>query len=315
MSIRISLATAAVLLAAAPLAEAAQDLSKRATVAADATIDVSNVEGRVDVTAWDRNEVELTAYLENDEDKLEFEATDRQVRIKVVRRQDKCEDSGEGDDCEDSHEYRHFDGPHEANLTLKIPKGARISTETVSADTTVAGVLGEQRLETVSGEIRTAAYDAPVKLSTVSGDGTLTGNGGKADVSVESVSGEISVSGVRGSFDGEVVSGNLVIHLAAAERMNARSISGDIEAHVELLPTARVEMETVSGTIGLTMKPPVNAEFDVESFSGDIASCFGQEARDKNRYGPGSELSFTKGSGGARVSINSLSGDITICDR
>ncbi len=279
MRTRISLVTAAVLLAAAPHAEAAQNLNKRATVAADVAIDVSNVEGRVDVTAWDRNEVDLTAVLESDEDKLEFEATERQVRIKVVRPNDR------------------YDGRNEAILTLRIPKGARISTETVSADITVSGVLGEQRLETVSGEVRTQAFDAPVKLSTVSGDGTISGTSGKAAVSVESVS------------------GGLTIDLAAAERLNARSISGDIDARVELMPTARVEMETVSGTIKLTMKPPVNAGFELESFSGDIDSCFGQKARDKNRYGPGSELDFTQGSGGARVSISSLSGDIGICDR
>jgi len=297
MNIRISMAIAAVLVAAATQAIAAQNLSKRATVAADATIDVSNVEGRVDVTAWDRNEVELTAVLEDDKDRLEFEATDRQVRIKVVRPNDR------------------YGNRKDAILTLKIPKDARISAETVSADITVAGVLGEQRLESVSGEVRTQAYDAPVKLSTVSGDGTISGTGGNAALTVESVSGLITASGIRGSYDGEVVSGSLTINLAAAERLNARSISGDIDAHVELMPTARVEMETVSGEIKFTMNPPVNAEFDMESFSGDIESCFGKKARDKNRYGPGSELSFTEGSGGARVSINSLSGDITICDR
>ena len=296
MSIRISMAIVAVLLAAAPLANAAQNLSKHATVAADAAIDVSNVEGRVDVTAWDRNEIELTAMLENDKDRLEFEATERQVRIKIVRPDD------------------HSRVPHEAILTLKIPKGARISAETVSADITVAGVLGEQRLESVSGEVRTQAYDAPVKLSTVSGDGTINGAGGKAALTVESVSGLITASGIRGSYDGKVVSGGLTINLAAAERLNARSISGDIDAHAELMQNARVEMETVNGAIKFTMKPPVNAEFDMESFSGDIDNCFGQKARDKSRYGPGSELSFTQGNGGARVSINSLSGDITICD-
>lgn len=279
MSIRNSLATATLLLAAAPLADAAQNISKRATVAADVAIDVSNVEGRVDVTGWDRSEIELNATLESDKDRLEFEASERQVRIKVVR------------------PNHHFDGPDDAVLTLKIPKGARTSTETVSADITVSGVLGEQRLETVSGEVRAQAYDAPVSLSTVSGDGTISGTGGKAEITVESVS------------------GNFKIDLAAGERLNATSISGDIDARVELLPTARIELETVSGQIGLKMKPPVNAEFDLESFSGDIENCFEQKARDKNRYGPGSELSFTQGSGGARISISSLSGDITICDR
>jgi DUF4097 and DUF4098 domain-containing protein YvlB len=297
MTIRNSLVAAAVLMAIAPFADASQNLSKRADVAADVAIDVSNVEGRVDVTAWDRNEVELNASLESDKDRLEFEATERQVRIKVIR------------------PNHHSGGSDDAILTLKVPKGARLSTETVSADITVAGVIGEQRLQTVSGEVWTQAYDAPVKLSTVSGDGTINGTGGKASATVESVSGEISATGIRGSYDGEVVSGNLRIDLAAGERLNARSISGDIDARVEMMASARVEMETVSGVIKLMIKPPVNAEFDLESFSGDIGACFGPKAHSKNRYGPGSELNFTQGSGGARVSINSLSGDISLCDR
>jgi hypothetical protein len=74
-------------------------------------------------------------------------------------------------------------------------------------------------------------------------------------------------------------------------------------------------MTTVSGGLTLTVKPPVNAEFDLESFSGDIEACFGPKPRDKSKYGPGSELSFTHGKGGARVSMESLSGDINICDR
>ncbi|MFZ2508659.1 MAG: DUF4097 family beta strand repeat-containing protein [Steroidobacteraceae bacterium] len=297
MSNRISIAAATILLAITLPAAASQNLSKRANVAADVAVEVSNVEGRVDVTAWDRNEVELSAWLESDKDQLEFEATDRQVRIKVVR------------------PNRRSDDADEAILTLKIPKGARLSTQTVSADISVSGVLGEQRLGTVSGDARTEAHDAPVRLQTVSGDGTISGKGGKAAVTVESVSGEIIATGIRGSYDGEVVSGGLTIGLEAGERLAASSISGDIDAQVELMPTARVEMETVSGTIKLTTKPPVNAEFELESFSGDIGVCFGPQARDKNRYGPGSELNFSHGSGGARVSIESLSGDIRICDR
>ncbi len=60
-------------------------MTKRATVAPDATIEVSNVQGSVGITAWDRNEVELVAVLESDKDELEFEATDRHVRIEVNR--------------------------------------------------------------------------------------------------------------------------------------------------------------------------------------------------------------------------------------
>ena len=53
----------------------------------------------------------------------------------------------------------------------------------------------------------------------------------------------------------------------------------------------------------------------MSSFSGDIENCFGQKSRDTSKYTPGSELNFTQGKGGARVEIETLSGEISICDR
>jgi len=297
MKNRILLVAATSLLAVAPHVQSAQNLSKRATVAADASVEVSNIEGQVSITAWDRNEVELTAMLESDKDTLEFEATEQQVRIKVVR---------------PKHQFRESS---DAILTLKVPQRARVSAQTVSADVTVAGVKGEQRINTVSGDVHTQAYDEPVSLRTVSGDGVISGSGGKSAVSVTSVSGSTDVSGIRGGFDGQLVSGGLKIDVAAAERIRLKSISGDIDARAELAPGARVEAESVSGTIGLRIKPPVDAEFDIESFSGEIESCFGTRARDKSAYGPGSELQFKQGNGSARVRIQSMSGDISVCDR
>lgn len=298
MSIRMAFLAAASLAAINGPAFAAQDITKRATVAADATVEVSNVQGRVDVTAWDRNEVELTAHLESDKDKLEFEATERQVSIEVDRPQG-----------------RYHGKEEDAILTLKVPKGARLIVDTVSADITINGVQGQQRLESVSGTVRTQAFDQPVSLHSVSGDVILAGTGGKATASTENVSGSTTVTGIRGSYEGEVVSGDIKATIAAAERLRANSVSGDIDIQAELAANARAEMESISGTVSLVIKPPVNAEFNLESFSGDIENCFGKQARDTSKYSPGSELSFTQGSGSARVEIQTLSGEIKVCDR
>jgi DUF4097 and DUF4098 domain-containing protein YvlB len=92
-------------------------------------------------------------------------------------------------------------------------------------------------------------------------------------------------------------------------------VSGDIAVTTDLTADARVDMESISGEIGLIVKPPVNAEFEIESFSGDIESCFGGKARATSKYGPGSELRMTQGNGGARVHLQTLSGDISVCDR
>jgi len=299
MTIRIALLTAATLAALSQPALAAQNFTKRATVAADVLVDVENVQGRVDVTAWDRNEVELVAVLESDKDEFEYEATEREVRVKVSRPDGR---------------YRH-DEDEDAILTLRVPKGARLAIDTVSADIKVAGVRGEQSVGTVSGELGTQAYDEPVDVRSVSGDITVAGTGGKAAVRSESVSGTTVVNGIRGGFEGKAVSGDLEITVAEAGRLRLGTVSGDITAEAGLTADARVEMNTISGEIGFRVKPPVNAEFEIETFSGDIESCFGGKARATSKYGPGSELRMTQGDGSARVRMKSLSGSIEVCDR
>ena len=298
MSTRNAWLAAAVLAALAAPAAAQQTITKRASVEPDATIEVSNVQGRVEVTAWDKNEVEHVADLESDRDELEFEASARMVRIEV-----------------DRPDGRYGRDHSEAKLTLRVPPGAHVIADTVSADITVRGVRGEQELESVSGTVGTQAFDSPVQASSVSGDVTVTGSGGKAAVRTDNVSGTSTVTGVRGSLEGEVVSGEIHATIAAADHIELSSVSGDITVNAELTPSARVEMESVSGVITLAIKPPVNADFDIESFSGDIDVCFGPKARSTSKYTPGSELSFTHGNGGARIELQTLSGEISVCDR
>lgn len=299
MTIRNALLTAAALAALAQPALAAQNITKRAPVAADVMVDVENVQGRVDVTAWDRNEVELVAVLESDKDKLEYEAGERQVRIKVTRPDHK---SRWGDD-------------DDAMLTLRVPRGARIAAHTVSADIKVEGVRGEQDLGTVSGTLDTRVFDEAVEVRSVSGDITVTGTGGKAAVSFGNVSGTTIINGIRGGLEGKAVSGNITASVAAADRLRVGSVTGDIGLQVELTAAARAHLESVNGDITLTVRPPVNAEFEVETLNGDIETCFGAKARAKSKYGPGRELTLTQGSGGARVDIHTLNGDVEVCDR
>ncbi len=298
MSFRNMALSAAILAASTAFAADAETITKKVTVAPDATVEVSNVQGSVEVTAWDRNEVQLVAELESDKDELEFEATERMVRIEVDR----------------PHGKYHGD-EQDANLTLHVPKGVRLIVDTVSADIAVSGVRGEQNLQSVSGEVGTQSFDAPVSATAVSGEITIAGNGGKAAVTTENVSGSSTVSGIRGSYHGEVVSGEIQASIAKVERLDVSTVSGEIVVIAELTPMARVDMGSVSGSVSLKIRPPVNADFDIESFSGSIENCFGPKPRDTSKYTPGSELSFTQGSGGARVEIQTLSGEIIVCDR
>ena len=59
----------------------------------------------------------------------------------------------------------------------------------------------------------------------------------------------------------------------------------------------------------------MNAEFDIETFNGDIDNCFGPKSRRTREYAPGNELQFSEGAPGARVRIKTLNGGVEICKK
>jgi hypothetical protein len=68
----------------------------------------------------------------------------------------------------------------------------------------------------------------------------------------------------------------------------------------------------VSGDVSLKFAAAPDAEYDVQSVSGDIRNCFGPKPTE-SRFGPGSRLEFKNGEGRARVRVNTKSGDVRLC--
>jgi len=288
-------ALAAVLLA--PAAQAAQDIDQSLQTGPRPAVEVSNVAGSVTITAWDQQVVQVTGRIEDDKDLFEMEGDAERVVIKVRR------DSG-----------RHK-GDEGAKLEIRVPSGASLDVNTVSADVSVTGVKGAQRLESVSGSLEASVFDEQLDLRSISGDATITGSGGKGRVFVESTSGDVRARGLASEIEANTVSGDLVLELSTIPHGRFKSVSGDIGATLGLAREGRLDIESISGDVELTFKEPVNAEFDVETHSGDIDNCFGPKSERKSKYAPGNELRFTEGDGSGRVRIDTLSGDIDFCRR
>ena len=250
------------------------------------------------MAAWDQQVVKVTGTIENDQTEFEFSGDERHVVIKVRRESNKV-----------------HGGKDDAILDIRVPAGASLDINTVSADIGVQGVRGAQRLEAVSGDVTTAAYSEQLDVRTISGDAVVNGTGGTARVEVESVSGDVTVRGVDGELEAQSVSGNVELDLGTATRLKLETVSGSVKASLTLAGDARFDAESVSGDVDVRFAKPVNGEFEFETFSGNIENCFGPKAERKSKYAPGTELRFTQGSGGARVSIDTLSGTISICDK
>jgi DUF4097 and DUF4098 domain-containing protein YvlB len=297
MNIRYAVIAASALLAA-PAAQAVQNIDRSLPTGATPSVEISNVQGRVTVAAWDQQVVKVTGTIENDQTEFEFSGDERHVVIKVRRESNKV--------------HRSRD---DVNLDIKVPAGASLDINTVSADIGVQGVRGAQRLEAVSGDVTTVAYDEQLDVRTISGNAVVNGTGGKARVEAESVSGDVTVRGVDGELDAQSVSGNVELDLGTATRLKLETVSGNVKASLTLAGDARLDAESVSGNVDIRFAKPVNGEFELETFSGNIENCFGPKAKRTSKYAPGTELRFTQGSGGARVNIDTLSGTISICEK
>ena len=96
------------------------------------------------------------------------------------------------------------------------------------------------------------------------------------------------------------------------EECEIETVSGDISISVDLGSRGSLEASTVSGTIDLRLLAGIGADFEVSTFSGTIVNDLGPAAERSSSYLPAKELSFSTGSGGAQISLESFSGKIRI---
>lgn len=278
----------------------AADIDEVLEADANGRVTVSIISGSIEVEGWEREEVRVTGSYEDDVEEFIFDRDGREITIRI-----KAPDRGWG--RQDVSAY----------LVIRVPHDNSLDIATVSSDIEVAAVRGEQELQSVSGNIVTTAYGSDIDAETVSGDVEVeaANGGGSAEWSLSSVSGDITGRGLAGDMRSEVVSGDIEIEGGTFVRVAAESVNGDITFVGGLADDARMNMETVNGAIDVMFEGPLSADFDIETFNGNIRNCFGPKPERTSKYAPGLELGFTEGDGGARVSLSTLNGSLEICKR
>jgi DUF4097 and DUF4098 domain-containing protein YvlB len=297
---RIQAIGAAVLLAGAMVAAQAQEeegsFEKTVPARANGEVEITNVSGTVQIAGWDRNEVEVRAELGDEVERVEVTEDGGNTRIRVIvpRRG--------GDDTD-------------ADLQVRVPHGSGLSVSTVSADITARGLTGEQRLKSVSGNVRSEIAARDIEVKTVSGDLWLRGKAQPASVRMSTVSGNVRLDGGAGVVEAVTTSGDFNLDVSAAKSVRVRTTSGSLDFRGKLLPDAELDAESVSGDLNVRAAAEKGYDFEISTFSGDIENCFNLDAVNTNRYGPGRRLTGKQGDGGARVRIQTMSGDVEVCDK
>jgi hypothetical protein len=264
---------AAIAFAAIAPAFAGTPIDQTRPLDANGQVEIDNLKGRIQVRAWDRNEVRVTGSLGAGVEKLVVEGNGRHLLVKA------------------QYPRRTNSSVEPTTLLLQVPLQASLDIDSVSADIDIDGVApGDLQIDTVSGDIVVAAAPARARIESVSGDQRLTLNSPR--VGVETVSGDVVLSGrLKAEVSAETVSGDVRIDSRgeALQRLRIGSVSGNADARVALASGGEVRAETVSGDL---VAPGAKAQ--------------------KEGFGAGSTLNHRYGNGDGEIHLETFSGDAEI---
>ena len=215
-----------------------------------------------------------------------------------------------------------------ADLKIRVPAGKTLTVKHGVGTIDIQDVGGEGRFSTRSGAINASGLRGTMMLDTGSGH-----------VVVKDVEGELSIDTGSGHVEGSQLSGDRIsidtgsghVELdevdarrlsvdtgsgrVTASRISADSAvidtgSGGVELALDRMGDGDFRIDTGSGGIRLRLPEGVNADVHAETGSGGIDVDLGDAVTMKRMKRD--EASFTIGSGGAKIDLDTGSGGIRI---
>ncbi|MCX7512912.1 DUF4097 family beta strand repeat-containing protein [Frateuria hangzhouensis] len=275
-------------------------INLRHPATADARISVSNVKGQVTITAWDRNEVQVTGTLGQGAAPLAIEGDNGDLEIRVKPK---------GNDSGGWFDWNGDNSMGATTLDLHVPKGASLEVEVVSAPLAIDGMDGgDISVNSVSGRVRIDARTPDLSVESVSGTVQQSGHAERADL--QTVSGDILAPALGAKADLQTVSGRIQARGGPWQKFNLSTVSGDVQLGGGVADHGSIDIDSMSGDVQIQVPANLSAAIHASSFSGDLRSDFGKAS--EHEHGPGSELSAEVGGSSGRIHVETFSGDLRI---
>lgn len=318
--------------------ESTERFSRTVRLGRGGTFDLTNIAGDVVVIGGGGNDLRIEAVKRvRSRDEAGAKAQLQAIAIEIVELSNRVEVRT----VYSGLERRNARGL--VDYTIAVPQDANVTVKSVSGEVRVSNVKGELRAESVRGDVTVADVARVSALKSVSGNVELTNGSSETSLAITTISGDLIVKGLRvRTLDAGSVSGTLRLDNIESERVNVRTVSGDVEYGGMLARNGRYEFAAHSGTILLNLSGGTGFDVAASTFSGDVRSDYALTLRasDDNvpplppvppgrrgRLGvpgrppgiPGRRgvrtLRGTFGDGSASVELQTFSGDIAIVRR
>jgi DUF4097 and DUF4098 domain-containing protein YvlB len=126
---------------------------------------------------------------------------------------------------------------------------------------------------------------------------------------IKLINGELDVEGVSGEVHASCINGRLEAHDLAG-RARLETVNGHLEARFEQLAGNSVELNSVNGSVDLTIPSDSQAEIEASTVSGGISNDLGLRVN-HHRF-VGHDLRGELGSGGTHIRLQNVNGHLSI---
>jgi len=260
----------------------ADRVEKHYNVQSKPKITVRNSNGRIQVKAWTKSEVQV-AWL-NASGKIVVETEQAGNRIEVATRM--SQDAVSADDIKTDFE-------------ITVPVESELNVRTDSGNVTVESVHGDMTFDTVGANLQLSDVDGYVVVKTIDGSLVCTRCSGK--------------------LEANSISGNMQMIQPDLDSLRVQTSSGNILFDGSFLSRGIYIMKNFSGTIEVHFHSGDSFDLNATSLKGDVVN---QASFKPDTHGSphleskfGHSLFGTMNEGHAKVELSSFSGTIKILKR
>ena len=270
---------------------AGEKINQSLSVNATGKVFVEIPRGLVNIQGWDKQEIMVQGELEDTARSLIFKTRKDKTLIKI-------------------HNKGHQSWGDSSVINIFMPHQLQLHFKGIDTSFTIIKLNNHTEGKSINGDLMVSQSHGKIKLYVVSGNIKVADSSGL--IRIESVNGEVDFSGDFEEAYLKSMAGDINANISGIDKLTIKNISGDTQISGQVKKEAEVKLTSVSGDIIYMASNGLNAECEmVSQFGGEITNMLTDDLPvDGNLHKK--TLSFISGDGSGTLSMNTVTGSVTI---
>jgi hypothetical protein len=212
------------------------------------TLELSNLSGDIEVTAWDRNEVRIEAQHDR-ADRIIAELANGTLKLGVTSREP---------------------SPSTVEWRLTVPAWLPLELSGIESEISVTGMRSSVRAQSMRGDVLVASCQGPLQVNSVEGEVHVSDVSG--NVTAGSVNSIVRIVRVIGPVEAQTINGDIQLEKLASPSVDASTVNGRVYYASPFQRRGRYAFASHSGKVYVGVPADQNVNVTVSSFNGQVES-------------------------------------------